>query len=88
MKGKIIKIIAEELALMPSEIMEDLHYNSIPEWDSVAHMSLVSAFEAEFDISFQNEEIAEMTTITAINDIISKHVAASWKRFHASTASE
>jgi acyl carrier protein len=76
MKEKIIKIIAEELSLPPSEIIDDLHYNSIPEWDSVAHMSLVSAFEAEFDIMFKNEEIAEMTTITAINNIILKHVAA------------
>lgn len=76
MKEKIIKIIAEELALQPSEIVDDLHYNSIPEWDSVAHMSLISAFEVEFDIMFQNEEISEMTTINAINNIISKHVAA------------
>jgi acyl carrier protein len=75
MIDKIIEIVGEELALAPSDMTVDLHYNSIPEWDSVAHMTLISALEQEFGITFQNEEIVEMTTISAIERIVLKHVA-------------
>jgi acyl carrier protein len=76
MREKIIEILGEELAIAPSEMTGDLHYNSIPEWDSIAHMALISALEEEFGVSFQNEEIVEMTTIRAIEQMVLKHVAA------------
>jgi acyl carrier protein len=76
MRNRIIEIFRDELALPPSEITVDLRYNGVPEWDSVAHMALISALEHEFGVSFQDEEIVEMTTIKAIEQIVVKRVAA------------
>ena len=77
MKDRILNIISQELALPLSEVNADLGYNSTPEWDSVAHMSLISALEEEFSIVFENEQIVEMTNINAIEQIILKNVGAS-----------
>ena len=74
MREKILNILCHELALPPSEITDELSYNSIPEWDSVAHMSLISALEAEFSVVFENDEIVSMTNIGAIERIISNNV--------------
>jgi acyl carrier protein len=75
MREKIIQIFSEELSLAPSDITRDLQYNSIPEWDSVSHMTLIAALEEKFGVMFQSEEIVEMTTISAIERIVSKHVS-------------
>lgn len=32
-------------------------YNSVPQWDSVAHLSLISELEDAFDIMFESEDI-------------------------------
>ena len=76
MREKIIEVLSEELSLPPSDMTEDLHYNSVPEWDSVAHITLISALEEKFGVMFENDEIVEMTTINAIERIVSKHVSA------------
>jgi len=76
MREKIIDVLSKELSLTLGEMTVDLHYNSVPEWDSVAHMTLIAALEEKFGVMFENEDIVEMTTISAIERIVSKHVSA------------
>jgi acyl carrier protein len=35
-------------------------------WDSVNHLNLMLALEAEFDVQFEADEIAELTSVGAI----------------------
>ena len=37
-----------------------------PMWDSVAHLNLILAVEAEFDVTFPIGEIAELVSLQAI----------------------
>jgi acyl carrier protein len=39
---------------------------TIAEWDSVAHLQLMLALEAEFGVQFSPDEMAELTTVGAI----------------------
>ena len=32
-------------------------YNNVPQWDSVAHLSLISELEEAFDVMFDSEDI-------------------------------
>lgn len=41
-------------------INESTNGDSIEEWDSLGHIELIVAVEAEFDIKFTTAEIAEM----------------------------
>ena len=40
----------------------DLQYNSIPQWDSVGHMTLIAVLEETFDVMFDTEDILDMST--------------------------
>lgn len=46
---------------------------TIAEWDSVGHLQLMMALEAEFGIAFSPDEMAELTSLGAIR----RHLAES-----------
>lgn len=45
---------------------------TIPEWDSINHIQLVMAVEAEFGMQFDAGEIADMTTVAALKSRLSR----------------
>ena len=49
-----------------------LQYSVTPEWDSIAHMTLIAALEDEFGITFETEEVIEMGNYQIIEDILTK----------------
>jgi len=48
---------------------------TIKSWDSLRHLNLVLALEEHFGISFDTEEIPELTTVRSISAAISKRSA-------------
>lgn len=52
---------------------DSLKYNSIPSWDSVGHMSLISALEDGFDIMMEMDDIVEFESYTKGKDILAKY---------------
>ena len=40
-------------------------------WDSLRHLNLISELEDEFDVEFEPEEIAEMTSFDKVKEILS-----------------
>jgi len=67
MKERILKIISQ---VLKTEVDENASQKSIPQWDSLHHLNLVIELEVEFDVSFEPEEIAEMTNINVIESMI------------------
>ena len=74
MEEKLYKTISEALEIELALVNDELEYNSIPEWDSVAHMSLVANLENEFDIMLDAEEILSMSSVGIIKKIIYKQI--------------
>ncbi len=66
------KIFIESLSTS-EESLENLEYNSIAEWDSVGHMSLMAALEEEFEIMMEMEEIIDFSSYKIGKEILSKH---------------
>jgi acyl carrier protein len=50
-----------------------LAYQSIPEWDSVGHMSLVAEIECTFDIRLDTNDIIGMSDVSKAIEIVQKH---------------
>jgi len=42
---------------------DDAGPHSNPEWDSIVHLNLILAFEAEFDVRFSTAEIPQLTSV-------------------------
>ena len=44
-------------------VNDQLSYNSVKQWDSVAHMALVAALETEFNVMMDTEEIIALSSV-------------------------
>ncbi len=65
--------MAESLGLPIEQISDSLAYNSVKQWDSVAHMALVAALESEFDVMLDTDDIIAMSSVAVARDILRKH---------------
>ncbi|HVZ27850.1 MAG TPA: acyl carrier protein [Rhizomicrobium sp.] len=75
-RNALYEIFVREIRLNPEDFTEELTYNSIPEWDSQAHILLVLAIEEKFGIEIQPEEVVRITSVRKMLDLLkSKGVA-------------
>lgn len=44
------------------DVLLDLEYQGIPQWDSVGHMSMIGLLEDEFDIMLEMEDIIDFSS--------------------------
>lgn len=70
---KLVKVFTEALGVEEEVITNELQYNSIPEWDSVAHMSLVAELEDVFDIMLDTDDIIDMSSPAKAKEILQKY---------------
>jgi acyl carrier protein len=68
--GRVRHLAARVFELPVSDIDDDCAYKSIAEWDSVGHMDLLAALEAEFGFQLQPSQIAQLTSIQRIADFL------------------
>jgi len=51
----------------------DLKYQSVQEWDSVGHMSLMAELEEIFDIMMDTDDIIDFSSFEKGKEILSKY---------------
>jgi len=66
-------IIATALSIPAEQVTDDLSYQSIPEWDSVSHIYLITELEAAFDITIDTDEVLEMSSVEKVKETLRKH---------------
>jgi len=71
-----INAVAASLDISADRITDDLAYNSIAEWDSIAHMALVAALENTYGIMLDTDDIIDMSSISEIRRILGKYDVA------------
>ncbi len=74
MEERLKKVFAESLGIEEEKVTDDLKYNTIDEWDSVAHMTLVAAIEDEFDIMLDTDDIIDMSSFAKAKEIVAKYL--------------
>ena len=72
-RQKYDKSFIESFSIEASLLSDDLLYNSIPEWDSVGHMSLVAELEDAFDIMLEMDDIIDFSGYKKGFEIIAKY---------------
>jgi acyl carrier protein len=70
---KFISAFAAALQIDESKIVDDLRYNAIPQWDSIAHMALVAALEESFGIMLDTNDIIDMSSVVKAREILAKY---------------
>jgi acyl carrier protein len=70
---KLREIFAKALEIDREVVVDSLEYNSIPQWDSVAHMSLVAAIDDGFDIMMETDDVIDMSSFGKAKEILRKY---------------
>ena len=56
-----------------TQLNDEFKYQSIPEWDSVGHMSIVSELEDVFDIMLEMDDIIDFSSFTVGINMLAKY---------------
>jgi acyl carrier protein len=63
----------EAFEITEETIIDDLAYDTIPEWDSVGHMRLMATLEDTFDIMLETEDILDFSNVGKGKEILLKY---------------
>ena len=63
----------ESFNIEKSMLNEELKYESIPEWDSVGHMTMISNIEEVFDIVMEMDDIIDFSSFEIGKEILKKY---------------
>ena len=67
---KLQDILRKVLLIDKTKISDEMSRKSIEEWDSMAHLMLVSEIEAAFEVTMNDDEIMTIQTVADIKKIL------------------
>ena len=70
---RLFNVFSRSLGISQENIVDELEYNSIQQWDSTAHMALVAQLEAEFGIMLDIDDIIDMSSVGKCKEILTKY---------------
>jgi len=68
MEEKLLNIMRDVFGI--DDIDANVSQANCDKWDSLNHLNLVSEIEDAFDVEFEPEEIAEMTTFAKVMEYL------------------
>lgn len=69
---KLNDILAKVLLIDRSKISDGMSRKNAEEWDSMAHLMLVSEIESAFEVTMNDDDIMEIQTVGDIKKILKK----------------
>lgn len=63
-KQKLFQIVATTFEIPLETVTEEMAVGSIPQWDSLGHLGLISAIEEGYNVSFDVDELFEVETVS------------------------
>ena len=70
------EVVARIFSLDPSEVTDRSSKETIAEWDSMGHLSLITGLEEEFKVSIAIADAMEMTSVQHIKRILKDYGVA------------
>ena len=67
---KLYTLMADVLGVEPSLLTNESSPESVAEWDSLNHLMLITAIEAEFDVKVSVDEAVAMRSVALIREFL------------------
>jgi acyl carrier protein len=64
--GRIAAVFREVFSNDTLDLTDETTFSDVPGWDSLAHVNLITALEAEFATKFNVRDVMKMTSVGAI----------------------
>jgi acyl carrier protein len=68
------EMIADVLEVEPSEVTETSHFQEDHEADSLRAIEILARLEEEYNIEIPQDELANMTNLIGVYEVVKKHV--------------
>ena len=72
-KEKLRACFSQSLGIPLQQVTDDLTYDTVEEWDSVGHMTLVAEIESAFDVMFETDDILAMSSVGKAVEILRRY---------------
>ena len=69
-KDKYNNAFIEAFSIDEKILKKNLEYNTIPEWDSIGHMTLIGNLEEAFTISMETDDIIDFSSYNKGKEIL------------------
>lgn len=69
-------VVRASLELEPDVDVRSTSYRHTTAWDSVAHLQLLTALEEEFEITFDDEDVLDMTAYDQLREAVERRLRA------------
>ena len=69
---KMKDILAKVLLIDETKINDEMSRKTVKEWDSMAHLMLVSEIESAFEVTMDDDDIIEIQTVTDLKKTLQK----------------
>jgi len=70
---KYTEVFASSLNINKNLCNDKLEYQSVEEWDSIGHMTLIAALEEKFQISIDTDDIVDFSSFKKGKEILTKY---------------
>ncbi len=70
--NEIRREIAGILGIPEERVSDDLAAGSIPEWDSLAQLAIVSTLEEKYKLHIPEEQLMQLSSVTAIEEYVTR----------------
>lgn len=70
---RVQEALINALGLAPHQVSPELAFGDLPQWDSMGHMEVMMALEANFGVEINADTIAQLTSIPAICSYIQEN---------------
>lgn len=67
------QIIAKVFNIEPEEVSDFSSQNTIEEWDSMGHLTLILELEKQFKVSIAIADAVEMVNVAEVKDILRRY---------------
>ncbi len=71
---KLKNAFVRALGIDVNLVTDSLAYQSIPQWDSITHMILISEIETEFEISIKTDDVIDLSSFAKALEIVNKYL--------------
>jgi len=68
--ARVRRVVADVLGVDAAMLSDDSNPDTIPSWDSLAHLNLVVALEQEFGVALSPDDVLEMMSMKLITLIL------------------
>ncbi len=73
MNEQLRDVVAKTLELTPDLVTQGLSMENCGHWTSLAHVELMTALEAEFAVTIDEDEIFDLLDLASIEAFLARH---------------